>query len=146
MRTHFLLKRAHILKTTRGWLEEAKASDTRGHYDALKQQVDALKVELRKLGPSPCDAYEEAEAPPPPPPASASASNSASTLVKPKSKNAAEGKHIKKLAKRKLIINELIHTERTYVQNLKVICEVFLEPLEQLLGTRKAILTKEEMC
>ena len=67
VRTHFLLKRAHILKTTRGWLEEAKASDTRGHYDALKQQVDALKVELRKLGPSPCDAYEEAEAPPPPP-------------------------------------------------------------------------------
>lgn len=66
VRTHFLLKRAHILKTVRGWLKEAKDSDTAGHYKALKTQVDKLVIELRKLGPSPCDEYEEEEAPPEP--------------------------------------------------------------------------------
>ena len=69
MRAHFLLKRAHILKVTRQWVVEAETSDTPGHHEALKKQVDALKTELRKLGPSPCDEYEEAE--PVPEPASA---------------------------------------------------------------------------
>jgi len=61
VRQHFLLKRAHIRKVVRGWLEEAKTSDTRGHEAALKAQVDKLEVELKKLGPSPCDAIEEKE-------------------------------------------------------------------------------------
>lgn len=70
VRTHFLLKRAHILKVVQGWLAEAEGSDTAGHFDALKKQVDALRSELRKLGPSPCDEYEEPEPVPEPPSAS----------------------------------------------------------------------------
>jgi len=68
IREHFRLKRAHILRTTAKWLEEAKESDTSGHYESLKTQRDALVVELGKLGPSPCDVEpEEAKAAPPPP-------------------------------------------------------------------------------
>ena len=39
IRTHFTLKRSHIMRTVSGWLAEAKTSDTPGHYDALKAQV-----------------------------------------------------------------------------------------------------------
>lgn len=84
---HFKLKRAHVRRVVKGWLKEARASDTVGHYDALKTevrlvscvsclvclvarslhcvlygctrtQVDKLEAELKKLGPSPSDAYE----------------------------------------------------------------------------------------
>lgn len=82
---------------------------------------------------------------PPPPPVSTSAPASTLAQVDPMAKKTSEEKKAKKLARRKLIINELIQTERTYVRNLKVICEVFLEPLEKLVGTRKAILTKGEI-
>ena len=67
VKTHFTLKRTHILQTVDTWLKEAKESDTSGHYDKLKKQVDALRVELDKLGPSPADALappaEEAAGP-----------------------------------------------------------------------------------
>lgn len=61
------MKRAHIRKVVKGWLEEARESDTKGHFEALKKQADKLEIELEKLGPSPADAYEVAEEPAPAP-------------------------------------------------------------------------------
>jgi hypothetical protein len=56
IRTHFRLKRAHILRSVAAWLDEARSSDTEGHFAALREQFEQLKVELARLGPSPCDA------------------------------------------------------------------------------------------
>lgn len=67
VKEHFRLKRAHIRKVVKGWLEEARESDTKGHFEALKKQADKLEIELEKLGPSPADAYEVAEEPAPAP-------------------------------------------------------------------------------
>ena len=58
IKAHFLIKRQHILRVVRGWLKEAKKSDTAGHYAALKKQADDLKQQLNTLGPAP---YDEAK-------------------------------------------------------------------------------------
>ena len=41
---HFKLKRAHVRRVVKGWLKEARASDTVGHYDALKTEVRLVSV------------------------------------------------------------------------------------------------------
>lgn len=55
IRQHFRLKRRHILEVSDQWLAEATVSDTAGHATSLRRQVEALRVELAKLGESPCD-------------------------------------------------------------------------------------------
>ena len=43
IKVHFQLKREYILGVVNGWLEEAKLSDTKGHFEALKQRLESLK-------------------------------------------------------------------------------------------------------
>ena len=50
-----------------------------------------------------------------------------------------------KLAQRQKIIDELLATERTYVANLAVLCSTYLAPLEMFTGTRKELLSKQEL-
>eukprot|EP00515_Schizochytrium_aggregatum_P004286 CAMPEP_0202045222 /NCGR_PEP_ID=MMETSP0963-20130614/566_1 /ASSEMBLY_ACC=CAM_ASM_000494 /TAXON_ID=4773 /ORGANISM="Schizochytrium aggregatum, Strain ATCC28209" /LENGTH=346 /DNA_ID=CAMNT_0048609789 /DNA_START=89 /DNA_END=1129 /DNA_ORIENTATION=- len=50
VRRHFRVKKRHILAMADRWLDEAKDSDTKGHFKSLQKQASELREELDKLG------------------------------------------------------------------------------------------------
>jgi baculoviral IAP repeat-containing protein 6 len=61
VREHFRLKRSKILKMATQWLAEAQDSEKPDHPKQVAAALEELKVELAKLGPSPCDDLEETD-------------------------------------------------------------------------------------
>jgi len=48
-------------------------------------------------------------------------------------------------ARREQIAKEVLNTEKTYVKTLKMLCDVFVTPLKQLIPQKKLILTEEQI-